>query len=380
LKISPSVCSELSGGLDSSSIFCTAAALTSAASNAPPSLRALSYVTSPPSTDEPFIDAVEAFCGLPTARLPLEHDALIRENQAPTPAPAWWEPRHRQTRDFMDSVGAQTLVTGQMGDLVMGNWYDDSEQIAAEIARGRWVQAIRSSLDWARVLGTPVSALMAKSVRSAAGHWKPGDNQDLSPGEVSRDELLSPRLRAFAESPRLPEWLSSVDPGRRKHFWAVNKVLKSRALETPEALRPACWTHPFADRRMVEFMLSIPAGVVCGPGEPRKLMRRALAGHIPEVVRRRGSKTAYDPVMRSSLRPLARFMLSGRAPWQMVERGYIDRDQTQKQLQRFVHGAPASESALRQIILLEFWLRARENCSKTPRNLQHFPPLAALQP
>jgi asparagine synthase (glutamine-hydrolysing) len=49
--------------------------------------------------------------------------------------------------------------------------------------------------------------------------------------------------------------------------------------------------HPFSDRRLVEFCLALPPEQKLHQGWTRMVMRRALAGILPEEVQWRGGKT-----------------------------------------------------------------------------------------
>jgi hypothetical protein len=107
-------------------------------------------------------------------------------------------------------------------------------------------------------------------------------------------------------------------------------------------------------------MLSIPAGVVCRAGEPRRLMRRAFHELWPPELRKRRSKDAFGGVFLDSLRPLARELLKQPQRLHVVERGYLNLESLKERLERLSHSLDCNETQLRQIILLEFWLRARE--------------------
>jgi hypothetical protein len=175
----------------------------------------------------------------------------------------------------------------------------------------------------------------------------------------SLDEALRRRF-VREERQRLAEasW-RHAGPGRRRRFRAVQEALESRSLQAPDALQHVSYTHPFAHRPLVEFMLTIPAGVVCGPGQPRRLMRRAFAELLPPMVRNRKSKAAYTSIYQSALVELAAIMLRQRNRIEVVKRGYVVGDSLIGRLERFTQGLDCNESQLRQIVLLEFWLRNR---------------------
>jgi hypothetical protein len=135
-------------------------------------------------------------------------------------------------------------------------------------------------------------------------------------------------------------------------------MLELRSLQTPEPLRHLDYTHPFAHRPLVEFLMSVPADVLCRPGEPRRLMRSALSDLWPPRLRQRRSKGLFHAPMREALRPLAIDLLKWRQ-LQLVERGFVDRASVLSRLERLAAGLECNETQLQQIILLELWLRNR---------------------
>jgi len=148
-------------------------------------------------------------------------------------------------------------------------------------------------------------------------------------------------------------------PSRRKKLRALDAMLQARRLECPAGLEHISYTHPFLHRPLVEFMLTIPPPVVCRPGEPRRLMRRAFREMLPEPVLRRRSKGNYGGMFAASLRPLAFELLKDVAGMHLVEGGYVDPASVRNRLGRLVQGLECNEPQLRCLILLEFWLRER---------------------
>ena len=151
-----------------------------------------------------------------------------------------------------------------------------------------------------------------------------------------------------------------VNPARRKRLWALSETLEGRRLQCPEPLEHVCYSHPFAHRPLVEFMLTIPPGLTCRPGEPRWLMRRALAGMVPPNVLRRRSKGIYDGTYNGCFLPLATQLLGDVPRMRLVEGGYVDCRSVEARLRRLTQGLPCNEPQLRNLILLESWLQCRE--------------------
>jgi asparagine synthase (glutamine-hydrolysing) len=349
------VWTELSGGLDSSSVTCMAQRLVG-----PGQLRAVTYVTEG-STDSPFIAEVERAIGLNSVKL-LDHlYPYLHADLSSQPVPAWWQARFEAIRALMETTGSKLLITGQLGDLVMSNFADDSEQVADCFREGQILAGLTEAFTWSRQLRCPVYSILRRAASSAT---PPPVNGGLSGnGDRSRTEdSLSPALKRRALERRYasqrPEWCD-LPPTCRKRAFAIQEMLDSRRLQCPAALAGMDVTHPFSDRRLVEFTLRTPARVTCGPGEPRKLMREAFRSFLPPAIANRRNKASYREACMRAIEPLARQMLSDGSTPLVVELGYVNPHSLRNRLSRMLNGLATNETQLRQIILFEFWLRSR---------------------
>ncbi len=89
-------------------------------------------------------------------------------------------------------------------------------------------------------------------------------------------------------------------------------------------------------------------------------MRRALSAMWPVALRGRRSKGLFGSSHLKAFRPLAAKLLQ--APrWRVVERGWIERASLTSRLERMTRGLPCQQHQLRQILLVEYWLRNRES-------------------
>jgi asparagine synthase (glutamine-hydrolysing) len=139
-----------------------------------------------------------------------------------------------------------------------------------------------------------------------------------------------------------------------------------RRLQPPEPLQEFDYTHPFAHRPLVEFLMRVPADVLCQPGERRRLMRRALADLWPPRLRRRRSKGLFTAPSAAALAPLAVALLKTQ-PWEVVERGWVDRTSLTARLDKLARGLDCNQSQLQQIVALECWLQKRRGLSTAAR-------------
>ena len=87
-------------------------------------------------------------------------------------------------------------------------------------------------------------------------------------------------------------------------------------------------------------------------------MRHAFSDLWPGKLRSRRSKGFFNTPWLEALRPLALDLLKQRQI-EVVERGFVDRTSFLLRLERLSAGLDCNEAQLRQIMLLEFWLRHR---------------------
>jgi len=361
MNTSMSVCAELSGGLDSSSVVCMADRLRREAVTEVPGLITFSY-THEQNPDEKYFREVERVCQLSGCHLQLRDFPAVSADQAGA-APAWWVPRFQRLAGRMAAAKAGVLLTGQLGDFVMGNTPDGSGQVTEWLAKGCFTEAAREAYAWGRSMQVPVYPILWRSICEAYfSRIPPTDPRDaVGALRGSTEDSLVQSLRTridWHERERLGDnsW-RHAPPGRRQRFRGAGEILRDRTLQVPEALQHISYTHPYSHRPLVEFMLTIPASVVCRPDQPRRLMRRAFAGLLPRLVVERKSKATYASTFLQALLPLAGTLLKRPSEIQLVERGYVDRSSLIHRLEKLRQGLECNESQLRRLILLEFWLR-----------------------
>lgn len=353
---------ELSGGLDSSSVASMANHLMRSSEARATRLTSVSYVWRN-SLDEPFIREMESFCGIEGVHISADDKPVIAENQVGDAMPEAFAPLRCSVAAIADALGATTILTGQNGDLVMGNWFDDSLQIAASLRRLQLGPACMEALDWSKVVRLPVHRLLWRAglaalppaLISAAFYTAPDGSYAVENTQTSL--VASSTVLSEAGTLFLDTWMQAP-PERRKHFHALSRMLELRALQSPQALQHLDYTHPFAHRPLVEFLMAVPADVLCRPGEPRRLMRSALSNLWPSKLRKRRSKGLFGVPWHEALRPLARALLKAKQLC-LVERGLVDRASVLVRLEQLCAGLDCNQNQLRHIILLELWLRNR---------------------
>ena len=358
------VAAELSGGLDSSSVVCLAADLIRRGEVAASGLTAISYVHRG-SRDVPFIGKVEEHCGLRSVRLSVDDIPLFAESDILGALPHGRSRLQQSAAAIARHASASAFLTGQGGDQLTGNWFDDSLQVARPLLRGRLFEASRDALAWSRAGGVPAAQILSRASRAALPYLCRAASlyrtEDMTgQGDTSLRASLLQRA-GFSEPDAVisNEWMAAR-PWRRPHVRALTMTRELRLLEAPETMDGLDYAHPFMHRPLVEFLLSVPAEVLCRPGEPRRLMRRALSTMWPVPLRGRRSKGLFSSPYLKAFRPLAAKLLKARR-WRVVERGWIERASLISRLERLTRGLACHQHQLRQILLLEYWLRNRES-------------------
>jgi len=370
------VLAELSGGLDSSSVVCMAQHLIGSGVVNTPRLETVSF-TWQNSLDEPFIREVESHCGIEGARISTHDVPFITEAQVSGVMPEAFQPLLSSVARTASRLGARTILTGQNGDLLLSNWYDDSLQVAASVRRFQIGRAFEEALAWSKILrlsvyqilwraaqaALPPSLTPAAIYNSSDGSYAPKNTETSLVSQFSNRTGISESSNFFSN-----DWLRAA-PERRRHFYCLSMALQLRTFQPPEPLQHLEYTHPFSHRPLVEFLMSVPANVLCQPGEPRRLMRSALSDLWPSKLRARRSKGSFNAPWQGALRPVARALLKTKT-LHSVERGFVDRDSVRTRLERLCLGLDCNESQLRQIILLELWLRHRANAEQAKQVLK----------
>lgn len=373
LQTESPVLAELSGGLDSSSIVCMATQLMRAGGVKTSRLETVSF-TWPNSLDEPFIREVESHCGIEGARISTHDVPLLAEATVNGPMPAAFHDLLTSVAATARQFGARTILTGQNGDLVTGNWIDDSLQVAGPLRRFQFSRACREALAWSKILRLPVYRILWHAAQAALpASLTPSAIYTIGDGSYAPKSVETSLVSRFSKRTEPAsffsnDWLHAA-PERRKYFYLLSMALELRTLQPAEPLQHLDYTHPFAHRPLVEFLMTVPTDVLCRPGEPRRLMRSAFSDLWPVKLRERRSKGSFNSPWQAASRPLARSLLKAKT-FYSVERGFVDQTSLRSRLERLCLGLDCNESQLRQIILLELWLRNRAACESSRQFLR----------
>ena len=364
---------ELSGGWDSSSVVCMAARLAAQGDAVAPSLRTGSYVSPQhPEADETrFIETVEAHTVLPFHHVELDHQAA---RQFPNPVHL----RHIDTSRLalyaaVRAHDARVLLSGRLGDGVMGNFPVDVTSIAADLRALAPRRLFGDLRRWGKASGRTAWELLHEALitllpirfevdamcrdilgigsRPRAGAEDAASWPVPAAGRALFRDIVATQVR----------WVrAEAGAGVSRHFAAALALYSlNRELASPPEATGLVVSYPLADRRLVDYLASIPAEVLCAPGAPRALMRAAMAPLLPERIARRFSKSYAAPYAARHVQAQIAPLLARVDRLIVVERGYVDGAFLRNRLEAARVSAEALAS-LQAIVSLEHWLERIE--------------------
>jgi asparagine synthase (glutamine-hydrolysing) len=384
----------LSGGLDSSSLVCTAQELYRGGR----------------AVESGFITFTFSFGGLDC-----DETDLVREIQAKydfdarllplPPAGNWLRPEPEgfqespnaglpEMRDAIfgaaAAAGVRALLSGDIADSCVGG----SPLIFDALLRHRKFRLFRRHLEtYRRGSSEPLRSIVAQYCVAP-----------LLPLPVHRAIAGAYARRRLARLGRrlTPTWLTdtlradlhdrqralALQAERARRFSSPAREWEFELLYPPEAIQhPAPWPvevwRPFADRRLHTFLLAVPPDQKFAAGlapeayytASKQLVRRAMVGVLPESVRTRVGKTVFNSVVAETARRHwatfeAAFGPGARS--ELAERGYVDPARFWTRLELLRDGLEGADAVyLVKMIALESWLRTfrlpREQLVAPPR-------------
>jgi asparagine synthase (glutamine-hydrolysing) len=297
------VIAQLSGGLDSSSIVCTANELLQPQKTGAPKVHVSSALYPGLSCDESvYIQPVLEQTGFPhegwdgTAAAPVAQEQPCAGHPWAGHDPNTLEGDFRLAR----RLGAKAMLSGFGGDELLfeagvfrelaqsGQWVTFIRQIwlgAHYSTRSRW-SFLREALD----------PLVPMAWRQRLRDWRkvPADGPPA---------WLSHRLQQlWRDAPvGAPEAVKGLDGATAQQTWDwLTRPALSRAIEL-QVLRAARQgvelRYPFLDRTLAEFVLTLPVSHRLPEGRMKRLLRTAMTGILPPVIASRSQATTFNAVL-----------------------------------------------------------------------------------
>jgi asparagine synthase (glutamine-hydrolysing) len=319
---------EVSGGLDSSSIFATAAALEKRGSLLAPGAEAytIDFSGHPDAEEIAYARMVAGHTGYPLQEVSprfyplswyLERGGFRREVDM--------QPNGAVSNTLLSEVNARgqsVLLDGSGGDqwLAFGRGcYLEAlsrrewRELAALWRRDREAMGARVAL-YGLLRHGALSGLPPRfkwQLRSLVERLQGvlDESQWLSAGQSRR---LQDSYRRYLRSlPTDLRWSGQFSEWQRLHCPDVSSVLEMKEQLAAEAgieRRSPLWSVP-----MIEFSLAVPKRMLYAPELDRPLHRQAMAGRLPQGVLERADKAGFS-VTFQRIMPEVREWLSGRVP------------------------------------------------------------------
>jgi asparagine synthase (glutamine-hydrolysing) len=354
LRTENTVWAELSGGLDSSSIVCMADALVKAGRVEASAVQPMSYVTlqSVEGDERRFIADIESRLGVRSEVLGIERHQDVTDPDCDwvTPYAAWGVALAGLQR--VRERGGRVVLSGRVGDAVMGCQPDNSVAVLDDFDDGAWLTALANMRRWSRSCRKPFVEIACSVALARFGRRR----RQPGPREQAGIALLAPRLGAMvSDDPTLD--LSTIRPSKRELAASLLAYPSGSQLNIPLLPPGVIFTYPYTHRPLIEYVAAIPGNELSAPGQSRALMRRAFDGLVPPRVLRRVSKGYYPPsAMRSlrvpaaALRPVERL--------EVVQRGWIDPHQLDAAIGGLLDGG-CTGGEVRRVLRLQHWLTSR---------------------
>lgn len=376
LRSNKVVWSHLSGGLDSSTIVCMADLLIRQGVVPAPELATLSFISdeSPEADERQFIRCVEEHCNKGSHYI--QTDGVLEKVD---PSYNWIspkQPRHatRESFDLIQRSGGRVLLTGTAGDCVMANyaWYyhDVAELLkyghmtaALRLARQRALFAKRSIWDILALAGMellPKRPLVPWTMGALLA--KKGGSHNITDRNIADSFYLKLEFADWWRqdmAAHTKTYLECPNLANRGMIAELMAISENRRAQSPSEVPHVVQTHPYLDRRLVEYMLAVPMSISAPPGKPRHLMRLAFAPILPLRIQRRFSKNMLQSAQVRSTREVVLRWLERPDSVRVLQLEFLDRDRLLKYL-RQLRDFGKEPAHFQPLLQLELWLECRE--------------------
>lgn len=364
LRVDGPVWSELSGGMDSSSIVCMAHDILKRGEAQASSLNTVSRVfdEAARSDERRYILPVEEKIG--KRGLHLSEDkyrilAPLDPGYVPT-IPSYisnFASYCKAVNNAMRATGSRVLLSGLGGgELLLGDG-DPFPELADLLVQLKWLSLHRRLRDWSEAMKKAYSEVLLKNVllpllpKSLQFARKRGTNRILH--FYNQDFVKRMRLRPRLFGPT--DIFGFRRPGGRYQSMLFQYLPRQISSGFWQEFNDAEFSYPGTDRRLVEFLTAIPFEQRARPTEGKSILRRALRDLLPAELLYRTERriTVQSAAARAAVRERERIretFTNSRA----AAHGYINAaevlsacDQSKQQPEMFVIS----------LMPFEYWIR-----------------------
>ena len=315
LRSATPVAVSVSGGLDSSAIFCVGETLRRDDPTRYPALLGASYSADDgsPVDEERFLREIENHYGVSIERFDHLRTGIMHRSreaiwhiEAPMLDVQW--SAHSTFLEEIRARGTRVLLTGHWGDQFL---FDDA-YVVELCRRGAWLTAWQHVHEYGGWLGVADQNFYRR--RLLRGLWR----NALPDAVVPALRRLRRRLR---QAPNPQSWYA--EPFRQRAesrtaargpggFTAHGRSLYQMARSRYHVLCME-WNNkvglmhgldmafPFLDRDLIAFLMSIPGELQAWSGIPKVILREALRGVLPDAIAQRRGKADFTDAGNSGM-------------------------------------------------------------------------------
>ncbi len=243
----------------------------------------------------------------------------------------------------------KTILTGQGGDHVMaGNLYVLHEYFKAF----KWRQLYREI----KALPHPKSIIKRYLIAPLLGEKNIGKLKSLFSKIKGKKikKVSSPGFQEFSDFYKGNSLSFKYDLIQVQHS-TLSALMDSSYYTVAQEHFDIEFRHPFFDRRVVEFMLSLPPKFKYSEGVAKYLLRKAMNGVLPEKIRSRTDKAEFTEVLRQQIDAIDLDILFQDA--KLVKLGLIEHKKLDKYKEEYISGKMKHVVYFWQLINLEYWYR-----------------------
>lgn len=358
------ILAELSGGMDSSSIVCVADRISGHENIRRPRVNTVSfYDDSEPSWDErPYFTAVEQRRGRSGCHIAVDSDDAfaVRFDSKHFPVTPAAQTRDaeaaRQLAAYIQSSAIRVVLSGTGGDEVLGGVPTPLPELRDLIVQVELKKFSKQLKTWALNKRRPWFWLLFQSVQGFLPPVLGGTPKFQRPAPWLDASFVARNQRALSGYESRIRILGAL-PSFQENINAL-EGLKRQLAFTPLPCDPSYERrYPYLDLDLLEFAFAIPREQHVRPGQRRSLMRRSLAGIVPDAVLNRKRKAF--PSRRPMLSLSAESAKLRTSEQGLVTRslGMINQSSLFETLEKCVRGEEVAIVQVMRTIAVEHWLR-----------------------
>ena len=292
------VLAELSGGMDSSSIVCMADDLMFQRGMAvgTPRIDTVSYYddSEPNCDDRAYFTVVETKRGRTGCHIRVSAQNSLSLPFATAsfmavPGIAGDSEGTAQLAASVSSQGNRVILSGFGGDEVLGGVPTPVPELADLLARCHIGMLAHQLKVWALSKRKPWFHLLFEAVREFLPQSLATLPQTNQPAPWLRSEFAH-RYRSALVPDRSRTKIFGPLTSFQAHLKVLDILRRQVACAAPEPAALCEKRYPYLDRDLVEFLFATPSSQLLRPGQRRSLMRRAMAGIVPDELLHRRRK------------------------------------------------------------------------------------------